>query len=133
MKTKSLSESLWCPSYVAKPNAELFGVVNKEGRVHFLKQSIKIDDTFINETKNGRPADERFRFTGKCVEGGCKHWIIGKEKCGLAALISQNSKENSIFPNCPIRLKCRWYAQEGTAACNKCSDVFRNEESCVKI
>ena len=122
---------LFCPSYVAKPNAELFGVVGKNGEVVLLKESITIDETFIEEAKKGRPAEERFRFAGKCVKNSCRHWVNNHQECGLVAkLIHINDKSISQnLQECPIRIKCRWYAQEKELACANCTEVFRNKES----
>lgn len=123
--------SLLCPSYVAMPNAELFGVVGRSGEVVFLKESIVIDEIFIEETKKGRPAEERFRFAGKCVKKMCKHWVNDNQECGLVEkLIHINNKPISKnLQECPIRLECRWYAQEKELACANCKEVFRNNES----
>jgi hypothetical protein len=122
---------LFCPSYIAKPNAELFGVIGKSGEVILLKESILIDDTFIQEAKEGRPAEERFRFAGKCVKNRCKHWVNDNQKCGLVEkLIHINNKPISQnLQECPIRVKCRWYAQDKELACANCTEVFRNSES----
>jgi hypothetical protein len=130
-KNDRLSNPLFCPSYMAVPNAELFGVVGKSGEVLLLKESIVIDDTFIEETKKGRPAEERFRFAGKCVKKMCKHWVNNNQECGLVEkLIHINNKPISKdLQECPIRLKCRWYAQERALACANCTEVFRNSES----
>jgi hypothetical protein len=54
------SEHLLCPSYVAKPGASLFGIVQADGKVDYLPEPIQIDKTFVEETKKGRPAEERF-------------------------------------------------------------------------
>jgi hypothetical protein len=122
---------LFCPSYIAMPNVELFGVVGQNGEVVFLNEGIVIDDTFIEETKKGRPAEERFRFAGKCVKKMCKHWVNDNQECGLVEkLIHINNKPiNQDLQACSIRVKCRWHAQEGKLACANCTDIFRNQEN----
>jgi hypothetical protein len=118
-----------CPSYVAKPNIDLFGIVGADGSLLYLKNTITIDNTFIKETLNGRPAEERFRFSGKCVEKGCNHWE--SNKCGLIEKLIHTTR-NPISENlqhCAIRDKCRWFLQENKLACSNCNEVFRSQET----
>ncbi len=125
-----METQLSCPSYLAKAGAELFGIVNSEGKVELLAQSIKIDKTFVEEAKKSKPAEERFRFSGKCIEGGCGHWVGTKQKCGLAEkVIHTFQKPLGNAPiECPIREKCRWFKQESHLACANCTEIFRNQE-----
>ena len=120
---------LTCPGYVAKSGAELFGIAGTNGEVIYLKEAIAIDNTFIEETKNGRPAEERFRFSGKCIEGGCNQW--GNNECGLAKKLIHiiNKPVAQSLQDCAIRHKCRWYEQEKDLACANCTEVFRNQAS----
>lgn len=97
------NETLLCPSYFAKSGAELFGVVNKEGRVEYLDESIKVDQTFVDaaqryEDETGRAADERFRFAGKCIKGGCHQWSLESASCSLVGRIieAMNKKQKAI-------------------------------------
>jgi len=74
-------------------------------------------------------AEERFRFSGKCIQHGCHQWENGK--CGLIEKViqlHQNPASNSP-QNCAIRNSCRWYSQEKELACANCSEVFRNSET----
>lgn len=124
------SESLLCPSYVSKPGAKLFGIQNSNGKIDYLQQPITVDETFVSTAKMGRPAEERFRFAGKCVEKGCHQWNIASQQCGLVgAIIERMNEPLSNAPlHCPIRSRCRWYAQKGMQACANCNDVIRNLE-----
>ncbi len=127
-----MKTSLSCPSYIAKNGAELFGIINSDGQVHYLSESIKIDDDFVDEANKGRKPEERFRFAGKCIEKGCKQWVSETKECGLTQkLVRTFNKSISLenLPNCPIRQKCRWFAQEQELACANCSEVFRNKEA----
>lgn len=119
-----------CPSYVAKAGSEIIGIVNAVGKIELLSQTIKIDKTFIEEAKKSKPAEERFRFSGKCITSGCKHWENQEKKCGLAEKVIhtyQRQVENSPEV-CPIREKCQWFYQEKYLACASCTEIFRNQE-----
>ncbi|QXP57165.1 hypothetical protein H0I25_05065 [Cellulophaga sp. HaHa_2_95] len=122
-------ENLLCPSYLAKPGAQLYGIINSDGYIDFLKQPIAVNETFIAQANEGRNPEKRFRFAGNCAKSGCKQWT-GKD-CGLVGNIisivaNEVSKELQF---CPIRTKCRWYAQEGEQACAQCNEVVRNIET----
>ncbi|MCF0054651.1 hypothetical protein [Dyadobacter sp. CY356] len=125
---KSPEKSLDCPSYVAKPGADLFGMISENGKVTYLNEAIRIDKTFVEETQKGRPAEERFRFSGKCIQHGCHQWEDGK--CGLIQKVIQlhQNPPSAFIQHCAIRHTCRWYAQEKELACANCSEVFRNSE-----
>jgi len=124
-------EHISCPSYVSKAGAELFGVINEAGKVSYLKATIMVDNTFVEEAKTGRQAESRFRFSGKCITNGCLHWDAGTGTCvlidKLIGIINQPVSQS--LQACPIRQKCRWFLQEKELACANCSDVFRNGES----
>ncbi len=114
-----------CPSYIAKAGAQLFGVVNKDGRVQFITP-IAVTEDFIEQNHH---LEQRFRFTGKCIEKGCAQWNDQDLKCSLpgkAGVLS--APENNELSFCPIRWQCRWFFQEGGKACFSCNEITRNME-----
>ncbi|MGA0558059.1 hypothetical protein ACO2Q8_15475 [Larkinella sp. VNQ87] len=119
---------LLCPSYIAKPGAQLFGILNAEGRVSFLRQPIPIDHTFVEAAREGRPAEERFRFAGKCVRTGCHQWSKSRQACTLVERLLENRVSSSALPDCPIRNRCRWFHQRAETACQSCNEVIRHHE-----
>jgi hypothetical protein len=132
MKTE---QSLQCPSYVAKPGAELFGVVGQDGTVNYLDESIKVDQSFVDSARarqviTGRAPEERFRFAGKCIEGKCGQWDQGHSACSLVSRVidAMNRKADQLPVPCAIRSRCRWYSQAGADACVSCNEVVRNAE-----
>ena len=133
MKPKTLQ----CPSYIAKPGAELFGIVNDDGKIEYLEEAITIDKTFVEAAKlynetTGRVPEGRFRFSGKCMQGGCSHWNNDHDSCSLISKIIANTNKipetNSVLFSCAIRSGCRWFAQEGNLACANCNETVRNKE-----
>lgn len=125
-----LAEGSLCPSYVCKPGAQLFGVVGSDGSVEYLDEPMPIDETFVNEAKKGRTPEERFRFTGKCIEKGCGQWDSSGHQCGVAKRVLEMMEGfvASELQHCGIRSKCRWFGQEGAKACGPCSVMVRNAE-----
>jgi hypothetical protein len=124
------AENLLCPSYHCKPGASLIGIINEEGKVDYLNTPLVIDETFVTEAKKGRNPDFRFRFSGNCAKTGCGQWQAEGSKCGLInKLIDGFGNEETALQPCPIRSKCRWYAQEGGLACANCNEVMRQSET----
>lgn len=113
--------SILCPSSVCTEGAELIGIVNSEGTVDFLKKSMTVTEDFVQTASEGRPAEQRFRFSNKCVENGCKQW--NGKGCGVIDFVVDMIKtEEQLLqlPTCSIRSQCRWYLQQGAKACAAC-------------
>jgi len=129
MSLKNKSEDKLCPSYVCKTGAKLFGIVGKSGTVSYLETPITVTEAFVAEVSKGTPPEQRFRFSGKCIENGCSQWNPEHSKCTLStkviATIGQNGKD---LPDCAIRSKCRWHSQDGEKACFSCNEILRGME-----
>lgn len=118
-------EGLLCPS--AQPDqdsAVLFGVVDgtaAEPRVTYLRQPLPVVPALLALAQPVAPT-EVFRFAAPCVEDACQHFAAGE--CQLATKISALIEGTSFgVPACRIRPRCRWWNQEGVAACHKCPTI----------
>ncbi|MET8832732.1 hypothetical protein ABZV78_02270 [Micromonospora sp. NPDC004540] len=72
------------------------------------------------------PVESRFRLAGPCVTSSCGFWT--GEHCGLGARMAASYAETAELgqeqlPKCAIRRTCRWFAEQGPAACPACSHV----------
>jgi hypothetical protein len=71
---------------------------------------------------------EVFRIAAVCVKSRCRHWRAGNDgaesdgKCSLVERVIDGFTLLELQPCC-IRPVCRWFAQEGPAACRVCSGV----------
>lgn len=124
------TENLLCPSYVAKPGAKLYGIINADGFIDYLKEPMEIDETFVKEANKGREPEKRFRFAGNCAKSGCKQWDGTSKECGLVDQIIDiiGNEESFQLQDCAIRSKCRWFSQRKGLACSQCNEVIRNIE-----
>jgi len=71
---------------------------------------------------------EVFRLAARCAKGSCPHWRpeeTGAEGDGACSLVQRViAKLPKTAPQkCGIRSVCRWFAQEGLAACRICPGV----------
>jgi hypothetical protein len=118
-------EALLCPS--ADPSmdgAVLTGVVggtSTSPRLRFLKETLPISDEILALTGNVAPG-EVMRFAAPCAESACAHFAGGT--CQLVSRIVHTvPPENYVLMPCPVRARCRWWAQEGKEACRRCLGI----------
>jgi len=115
-----------CPSARPEPGESfVFGIIGgtvAEPRVAYLKQPQPITDGLIAKVSPVTPA-EVFRTASTCATNGCQHFD-GKN-CRLAERVVANiSTVAEDLPPCSIRRYCRWWQQEGKAACLRCPQVI---------
>lgn len=120
-----------CPSYAVSPGAQLFGIVDANGFVKYLENTLIINKTFVEEAVKGRDPASRFRFAGNCAKSGCNHWNGAAHQCGLIDTLVEmvGNQESTELPHCPIRERCRWFAQKKGLACAQCNEIIRNTEA----
>jgi hypothetical protein len=68
------------------------------------------------------PVSNVFRLAARCEEAKCTHF--DGERCQLAVRIAEMLPEVvDSLPACTIRPQCRWFRQEGGAACLRCPQI----------
>ena len=114
-----------CPS--AQPgmdNCKVLGVVQQEGptaRLVYLNQPLPATPDVLGLAAPLKPT-EVFRLSATCAEGKCPHF--DGADCRLAARVVQILPAVvAALPPCIIRKDCRWYSQEGGAACQRCPEI----------
>ena len=107
-----------CPSYPDRSSGTELGVRLSDGSFHFAP-----DDQFVQ----GAVDVESERFYGPCLNRRCSYW---SGNCQLGAKIAEVVVEQDGIDSardhgaeCPIRMTCRWRAENGKAVCGGCSSV----------
>ena len=68
------------------------------------------------------PPTEVLRLAATCEESRCAHF--DGTDCRLAnRIVTLLPPVVSVLPRCAIRPECRWFQQEGRAACLRCPQV----------
>ncbi|MGA2352787.1 MAG: hypothetical protein ABSF70_20310 [Terracidiphilus sp.] len=121
----SANDSLLCPS--SQPEfeaARVLGVLQQttDGfEVAYLNEPLPVTPEILAMTAPAQPT-EVFRLAAKCQTHRCPHFD-GKD-CGLATRIVQILPAVvDQLPRCQIRSECRWFHQEGAAACRRCPQI----------
>jgi hypothetical protein len=119
-----------CPS--AQPEMDdviAFGVVGgtiEEPRVAYFNEPQPVSDELLALSKPVKPT-EVFRFAAPCAGKACQHFD-GLD-CRLAKRVVKSLPEAvDQLPPCRLRPRCRWWRQEGKAACLRCPMVVTEVE-----
>jgi hypothetical protein len=91
-------------------------------QIGYLKEPIPVSESIIMLTAPLRPGTV-FRIAAPCATSRCAHF--DGARCTLAARTVQLLPEAvDAPPPCHIRPNCRWWLQEGRAACLRCPQVL---------
>ncbi len=102
-------------------NCRVLGVVQGPGTMVYLNQILPATREVLAMAAPAQPT-EIFRLAATCEESKCSHFD-GRD-CRLATRIVAGLPEVvDSLPPCVIRKDCRWYSQEGGAACRRCPQV----------
>jgi len=114
-----------CPS--AQPGMDqcrVLGVVQRDGPapvLQYLKEYLPATPEVLASSFPLKPT-EVFRLAATCAEHRCPHFD-GRD-CRLATRVVQILPAAvETLPPCIIRKQCRWYSQEGGAACRRCPEI----------
>jgi len=105
-------------------NCRVLGVVQQEGATPtlvYLNQILPATDEVLALSAPLKPT-EVFRLAATCAEGKCPHF--DGADCRLATRVVNILPEAvDTLPPCIIRSECRWFSQEGGAACKRCPKI----------
>jgi hypothetical protein len=105
-------------------DCRVLGVVQQDGpapRLVYLNQILPATDDVLALSAPLKPT-EVFRLAATCAEHKCPHF--DGADCKLATRVVQILPAVvDALPPCTIRKDCRWYSQEGGAACRRCPEI----------
>ncbi len=119
-------KDLLCPS--AQPDMEgarVIGMVSgtpEAPQIAYLAPGVEIDPSVTTQLGKLEPT-QVFRFAAKCEQSRCSHF--NGARCSLVSrVVEQLPEVVDVLPACQVRNDCRWYAEEGGAACRRCPQVI---------
>ncbi len=114
-----------CPS--AQPGMDqckVLGVIQFQGpqpMLEYLKETVSASPDILAMAAPLKPI-EVFRLSATCAEHKCPHF--DGTDCQLATRVVRILPAVvDTLPPCIIRKECRWYFQEGGAACKRCPEI----------
>lgn len=114
-----------CPSaQLDMEGARIIGVLSGEPnapQVAYLERGVEIDLSVTTQLGE-LAATEVFRIAAKCETSRCCHF--DGSRCALAGrIVNQLPEVVDMLPRCQIRPTCRWFAEQGGAACRRCPQI----------
>ncbi|ADP82639.1 hypothetical protein [Pseudofrankia inefficax] len=117
-----------CPSSSCEPGHLLIGIVRPDGTTAGVWPPLPIDEAFVASARAAdRVPEARLRFAGPCVTSQCHQWH--GDRCRIGDLVAGQPQAAvgpgaaAAPPPCAIRATCRWWSQNGVAACRSCPKV----------
>jgi len=125
LSVPALATNPLCPSGRSEAGeAVVFGVVGgtvAAPQVGYLTEPVPVSEDVLALSGSVEPT-EVFRMASTCADRGCKHF--DGSHCRLAMrIVEQLPPVVEALPACQIRPHCRWWQQEGKAACQRCPQV----------
>lgn len=119
------STETWCPSARPDFGSVVFAVRTDDAEHHgvrYLSQALPVTQEILDLAD---PVDPRevFRFGAPCATTGCVHFT--GSRCSLVQrIVEQTAPAVDELPPCRLRARCRWFAEEGGAACLRCPVIL---------
>ena len=115
-----------CPSgQPDMPGARVFGIVTgteAAPEVTWLEKPVPVTPELLAKTGTVEP-QRVFRIAVTCQENRCLHF--DGTNCRLARRVAtMMAPVDTGLPPCQLRSTCRWFGQEGRAACLRCPQVI---------
>ncbi|MHB8577420.1 MAG: nitrogen fixation protein [Dehalococcoidia bacterium] len=116
-----------CPS--AQPQmagSVVLGIVQgtaREPRLAHLVRPLPVTGEILALSEPVKPT-EVFRFAAPCAGSACLHFDVDGASCRLVTrVVELLPAVTDDLPTCRIRPDCRWWQQEGRAACMRCPRI----------
>ena len=111
-----------CPSAsITEKSAHILGILTKNLEIHYVKDSIPVNNELKDILKKQPNLEGYFRFTAKCRH--CKQWQ--NNRCNVAYFANKIADSTESIPHCRIKKNCRWFIQEGVSVCRSCKFIVR--------
>jgi len=119
------SRKILCPSAQPEMTGSVaFGVVGgtaEQPRVSWIEKPVPVTADILALTGEVPPT-QVLRIAAPCQENACCHF--DGTDCNLATkLVQLMPAVTQSLPPCRIRPDCRWFIQEGRAACAVCPQI----------
>jgi hypothetical protein len=128
-------QPLKCPS--AQPglgDVQILGVISRDGdepRLAYLDEALPASPPVL-ELAAPLDVSQVFRLSARCEEKKCTHF--DGVDCQLAVRIARMLPEVvEQLPPCNIRPDCRWFRQEGRAACVRCPQIMTGNHEADEV
>lgn len=135
MRSTSAGADVLCPS--AQPDmvgSELFAVVSgsaEKPMAAYLNHTLPVTTDLLARSGPVEPT-EVFRFAAPCAARACIHFDgtlcqLGRRAATLLPAVVDR------LPSCLVRPRCRWFREQGGAACLRCPAIVTRDYRAVPL
>ena len=119
--------TMLCPSATAQAErATVFAVVAGSvgaPRAVYLDRALPLDASTLALAGDVAPT-EVLRIASACAGSGCHHFDAAHDHCALGTQVVRHAPVVvHKLPRCAIRRDCRWWHEQGSAACTRCPQI----------
>ena len=115
-------------------DVQILGVISRdaeEPRLAYLDEALPATPPVL-ELAAPLDVSQVFRLSARCEERKCTHF--DGVDCQLAVRIAKMLPEVvDQLPACNIRRDCRWFRQEGRAACLRCPQILTGNHEADEV
>jgi hypothetical protein len=119
-----------CPSASRDSATVVLGVAMTTGEIAYASPRVTASPDLLAALSAGLASlESRYRLAGPCAEARCGFWSgtgcsLGEELARSFAISHRSPDAADVMPKCSIRAECRWFAEQGRAACHACPHVI---------
>jgi hypothetical protein len=115
-RTTPVASTITC-----SPSNEIRSITGPSASVPGLPQPAPFDEPRRRtDWLAGRGGESRFRTAAPCVTARCGRWDGRRCEVGAGLAALADGRTPAALPACGIRARCRWWAEQGAAACRLC-------------
>jgi len=115
------------PSWSGSVAIGIVGGTVAEPRVGYLVEPMPVTEQLLSLTEPIEPS-EVLRFAAPCAGDSCQHFD-GHDCRLISKVVALLPSVVTVLPPCKIRRGCRWWLQEGRAACMRCPQVVTDNKN----
>ncbi len=130
------AKPILCPSsHPENDGAQIFGAMTEVPghglRLGYLTEAVPVTPDILAASGKARPT-EVLRVAAPCAAHACTHF--DGSACRLATRVATMlDPVVRALPRCAIRPTCRWFRQEGAAACVRCPQVVTHRREATEL
>lgn len=115
---------IMCPSTDLTESTHVLGIKGKDGQLRMLSSLLPLPPVALEQLTRDDLRNS-VRLTGRCIKGGCHHWV-GHCRLGEEVSVLANSSDGEAI-SCSISTHCRWRLENGDSVCRVCPQVMREK------
>lgn len=127
-KERKIVRGLLCPSFApTEPFGVIFATLGSPEQPAYTPLSAPVPVTREHFNLHAPSHPSVFlRIAAPCIQGRCNNFHEGR--CNFGEKVAKAASPSRLLTECSIRPRCRWWWEQGSEACKRCSYVRAKDE-----